>query len=88
MFPVHDGQPHMPVEVDGSVVGSLGEDIVTGLRDGRVQPLSHEQPLHFELDVVVLLVVVSGSGVSISEGGSPHDVEPQRHVSAVAYLRM
>ena len=115
IFPVHDGQPHMPVEVVGSVVGNLGEDIVTGLRDGldvglgvegvepslskkvpvqilqfemlslhhasgQFNPLSHEQPLHF---VVELLVVVSDS----REGGAPHDAESQRHVSAVAYKK-
>ena len=105
IFPVHDEQPHMPVEVVGSVVGNLGEAI-TGLRDGRVEgvrlslpknvpvqtlqfdklslhqasgqfnPLSHEQPLHFVV-MIVLLVVVSGS---IGEGGAPHEVESQRHV--------
>jgi len=83
----------MPVEVVGYVVGNLGEDIVTGLRDGRVEGVrpslpknipvqtSHEQPLH----VVVVLVVVSGS---IREGGAPHDAESQRHVSAVVYLEI
>ena len=46
---------------------------------GQFNPLSHEQPLHFVV-VIVLLVVVSGS---IGEGGAPHDAESQRHVSAV-----
>ena len=51
---------------------------------GQSNPLSHEQPLHFELlELAVLLVVVSGS---IGEGGAPHDAESQRHVSAVVYL--
>ena len=49
---------------------------------GQFPPLSHEQPLHFEL---VLLVVVSGSISGSVGGGAPHDVVSQRHVSAVAY---
>ena len=50
---------------------------------GQFNPLSHEQPLHFVVVLVLLVVVVSGS---IGEGGAPHDVESQRHVSAVVYL--